>query len=122
MDLHVFPIPIPPPTSLPIPSSFFLFKKYLSIWASLVAQIRKNLPAMQETRVWSLAGEDPLEKGVAIHSSILAWRTPWTERLAGHSPGGRRELDMTEWPTHTFLFMYVFTWLQQVLVAAHGIL
>ena len=72
MDLHVFPIPIPPPTSLPIPSSFFLFKKYLSIWDSLVAQIRKNLPAMQETGVWSLTGEDPLEKGVAIHSSILA--------------------------------------------------
>ena len=39
----------------------------------------KNLPAMQETRVQSLGGEDPLEKGMATHSSILAWRIPWTE-------------------------------------------
>jgi len=39
----------------------------------------ENLPAMQETRVLSLSGEDPLEKGMATHSSILAWRTPWTE-------------------------------------------
>ena len=56
--------------------SFFSKNIYLSIWASLVAQIRKNLPAMQETRVWSLAWEDPLEKGMAIHSSVLAWRIP----------------------------------------------
>ena len=40
----------------------------------------KNLPAMQETRVRSLCREDPLEKGMAIHSSILAWRTSWTEK------------------------------------------
>ena len=39
----------------------------------------KNLPGMQETCVPSLGGEDPLKKGIAIHSSILAWRTPWTE-------------------------------------------
>ena len=39
----------------------------------------KNLPAMQETRVPSLSQEDPLEKGMATHSSILAWRIPWTE-------------------------------------------
>ena len=48
-------------------------------WASLVAQTVKNPPAMQETWVRSLGQEDPLEKGVAIHSSILAWRIPWTE-------------------------------------------
>ena len=41
----------------------------------------KNLPAMQETWVHSLGGEDPLEKGMATHSSILAWRIPWTEEL-----------------------------------------
>ena len=46
---------------------------------SLVAQMVKNLPAMRETRVWSLSQENPLEKGVATHSSILAWRTLWTE-------------------------------------------
>ena len=44
-----------------------------------VAQMVKSLPAMQETRVWSIGWEDPLEKGMAIHSSILAWRIPWTE-------------------------------------------
>ena len=47
-------------------------------WASLVAQLVKNLPAMWETWVQSLGLEDPLEKGKATHSSILAWRTPWT--------------------------------------------
>ena len=47
-------------------------------WASLVAQLVKNLPAMQETWVQSLGWEDPLEKGKATHSSILAWKIPWT--------------------------------------------
>ena len=46
--------------------------------ASLVAQLVKNPPAMQETWVRSLGWEDPLEKGKATHSSILVWRTPWT--------------------------------------------
>ena len=49
------------------------------IWASLVAQTGKNLPAMCETRVQSLGWEDPLKKEMATHSSILAWRIPWTE-------------------------------------------
>ena len=48
-------------------------------WASLMAQTVKNLPAMQDTWVQSLAWEDPLEKGKATHSSILAWRIPWTK-------------------------------------------
>ena len=47
-------------------------------WASLVAQLVKNLPAMRETWVGSLGWEEPLEKGKATHSSILAWRIPWT--------------------------------------------
>ena len=47
-------------------------------WASLVAQLVKNTPAMRETWVWSVSWEDPLEKGKATHSSILAWRKPWT--------------------------------------------
>ena len=47
-------------------------------WVSLVAQLVKNLPAMQETWVQSLGWEDPLEKRKATHSSILAWRSPWT--------------------------------------------
>ena len=45
---------------------------------SLVAQMVKNLPAVQETWVRSLGWEEPLEKGMAIHSSILAWKIPWT--------------------------------------------
>ena len=47
-------------------------------WASLVGQLVKNLPAMQETWVRSLGWEDPLEKGTATHSSVLTWRTPLT--------------------------------------------
>ena len=49
----------------------------------LVAQMVKNLPAMQESRVHSLGQEDPLEKGMATHSSILAWRIPWSEEPCG---------------------------------------
>ena len=49
----------------------------------LVAQMEKNLPAMQETKVWSLGWEDPLEKRMATYSSILAWRRPWTEEPGG---------------------------------------
>ena len=48
-----------------------------------MAQIIKNLPARQETRVLSLGWEDPLEKGMATHSSLLAWRMPWTEEPGG---------------------------------------
>ena len=48
-----------------------------------VAQTIKNLPAIQETRIRSLGREDPLEKGMAIHSSILAWRILWTEKPGG---------------------------------------
>ena len=50
-------------------------------WASLVAQLVKNLPAIQETWVGSLGWEDPLEEGIATHSSVLAWRAPWTQPM-----------------------------------------
>ena len=57
----------------------------------------KNLPAMQETQVLSLGREDPLEKGMDIHSRILTWRSPRTEELGRlQSMGSHRELDMTE--------------------------
>ena len=52
-------------------------------WASLVAQLVKNMPAMQETWVQPLGWEDTLEKGKATHSSILAWRIPWTLESMG---------------------------------------
>ena len=48
----------------------------------------KNLPAMLETQVRPLGQEDPLEKGMATHSNILAWRIPWTEESVGYSPRG----------------------------------
>ena len=57
--------------------------------ASLVVQSVKNLPAMQETWVGSLGLEDPLEKEMTTHSSILAWRMPWTEE-----PGGLQALEL----------------------------
>ena len=56
----------------------------------------KNLPERQETSVRSLGWEDPLQKGMATHCSILAWRIPWTEKPGGDSPRGCRESDTTE--------------------------
>ena len=53
------------------------------IHLKIIAQLVKNLPTMQETWVQSLGQEDPLEEGMAIHSSILAWRIPWTEEPSG---------------------------------------
>ena len=61
-----------------------------------MTQMVKNLSAMQETWVRSLGRDDLLEKGMAIHSSILAWKIPWTESLVGYSPWDHKELDMTE--------------------------
>ena len=57
----------------------------------LVAQTVKSLPAMQETQVLSLHQEDPLEKGMATHSSILAWKIPWIEE-----PGGLQSMGVSE--------------------------
>ena len=63
--------------------------------ASLVAYTIKNLPAMQETGTQSLGREDPLEKEMATHSSVLARRIPWTEELGWLQSMGLQELDMT---------------------------
>ena len=67
----------------------------------LVAQMVKNLPAMQETRVLSLGWEDSLEKGMAIHSSILAWRIPWREEPGGPQSMGSQRVGHN-WATNTF--------------------
>ena len=64
--------------------------------ASLVAQRLKHLPAMWETWALSLGREDSLEKEMATHSSILAWRTPWTEEPGGLQSTGSQESDTTE--------------------------
>ena len=66
-------------------------------WASLVGQLVKNPPAMWETWVWSLGWEDPLEKGMATHSSILAWRIPWNVPSMGSQRVGH------DWATSTIL-------------------
>ena len=63
------------------------------VWTSLVAQTVKNLPAIQETRVWSLGQEDPLEKEMATHSSTVAWEIPCTEEP------GRLQSMTTTWVT-----------------------
>ena len=66
-----------------------------NVRASLIAQLEKNPPAMQDTWVWSPGREDPLEKEMATHSSILAWRIPWTEEPGRLQSTGSQEWDMT---------------------------
>ena len=68
----------------------------LSLWDSLVAQMVKRLPAVQETQVQSLDQEDALEKEMAAHSSMLSWRIPWTEEPGGLQSMGLKESDTTE--------------------------
>ena len=72
--------------------------------ASLVAQKVKNLPAMQETWVQSLGQEDPLEKRMATHSSILAWRIPWTEEAGRLQSTGSQRVGHDR-VTNTFTFL-----------------
>ena len=67
----------------------------LGIRASLVAQLVKNLPVMQEMQVRSLGGKDPLEKEMAAHSNILAWKISWTEEPGRPQSMGSQELDTT---------------------------
>ena len=62
-----------------ITSASLIRRKPLTVWTSLVVQTVKSLPTMQETWVWSLGWEEPLEKETATHSSTLAWKIPWTE-------------------------------------------
>ena len=78
------------------------------VWTSLLAQMVKSLPATQKTWVRFLGWEDPLEKGMATHSSILAWRIPWTEE-----PGGLQSMDSQrvrhDWATFTGHFWAGFS-------------
>ena len=62
----------------------------------MIAQLVKNPPSMQETLVRFLGLEDPLEEGMATHSSILAWRIPMERSLGGYSPWGGKESDTTD--------------------------
>ena len=78
----------------------------------LVAQMINNLPAMQETWVWSLGWEDPLEKGMATHSSILVWRIPWTEETGGLQSAGLHRVkhgcatNIKTCPTNILCFLF----------------
>ena len=82
-------------------NTWTLSSSFLAPWAPLVAQRVTNLPAVQETGVWSLGWEDPLEEGMATYSSILVWRIPWAEE-----PGGLQSMGLQrvrhEWVTNTF--------------------
>ena len=82
--------------------------QFTGFLAFLVAQMVKNLPAMQEIMVQLLGLENSLEKGMATHSSILAWRISWTEEEVGYSPRGPKELDTTEQPTLALFTKEVF--------------
>ena len=72
---------------------FFSELSFTLTWTFLVAQMVKNLPAMQGTWAWSLGQEDPLEKGLVPHSNILIWRIHGHRSLVSHSPWGCKELD-----------------------------
>ena len=72
-----------------------------TVWTSLAAQTVENLPAVQETWVQSLGWEYPLEKGMATHSSILAWRIPWTEEPGGLQSMGSQRIGH-DWSTNSF--------------------
>ena len=88
---------------------------------SLVAQTVKNLPALQEAQVQSLGQEDPLEKGMATHSNILAWRIPWTEEPSGlqslGSQGVRHDFttnthsSTTLWPECSSVFGFLYAYI-----------
>ena len=71
-----------------------------SLGASLIAQLVNHLPAVQETQVRFLDREDPLEKETATHSSVLAWRIPWTEEPGRLQSMGSQESDTTSWLHH----------------------
>ena len=75
-----------------------------------MAQMVKNLPAMRETWVRSLGQEDPLEKEMATHSSILAWRVPWTEEPGWLPTVGSQRVEHN-WVTNTLTFILIWTWI-----------
>ena len=81
--------------------------KVLHVWASLVAQTLKNPPAMWETWLQSLGWEDPLEEGMATHSSVFAWRIPWTDSLEGygHWVAKRQTRRATKHSTAHYIFV-----------------
>ena len=102
------------PQTPPWPLAILPLKNILSLCehvrASLVALSVKNLPAMHESWVWSLGPEDPLEEGMATHSSILAWEIPWIEESSGLQSMGQQRVRQ-DWATkhsiceHAYIYM-----------------
>ena len=82
-------------------------------WASLVAQLVKNPPAMQETRVRSLGWEGPLEKGMATLSSILAWRIPWAEKPDGPQSLGLKDPLEEGMAIHSSILAWRIPWTEE---------
>ena len=80
---------------------------YRHIWSSLMVQMVKNVPAMQDTWVQSPAWEYPLDKGMPTHSSILTWRIPWTMEPCGPQSMGSERVRCI-WATNTFTFITCF--------------
>ena len=86
---------------------------YPFIYASLVAQRLKRLPAMRETRVRSLGREDPLEKEMVTHSSILAWRIPWTEEPGRLQSTGSQRVGH-DWATSLHFTSFIYLWISRL--------
>ena len=92
------------------------YRRLIYIGASLVAQLVKSLPALQETWVRSLGWENPLENGMAILSSILAWRIPWS------IPCGHKESDSAEWRSLSlYIYMYIYMDREAWRAVIHGV-
>ena len=95
-----------------------IYKDSSCIGASFGAQAVKNLPAMQEIWVRSLGQEDPLEEEIATHSSILAWRIPWTEEPGGLPSMGWQRV-IYNWAANTFTFHFQLYWIRDYLKWSH---
>ena len=100
-----------------------LTRCYPEFKTSLVAQLVKKLPAMQESWVWSLGREDPLEKEISTYFSTLAWDIPWTEQ-SGRLSIGSQESDTTLWLNHhhhhpEFNSTFIFTTSKWILLLSH---
>ena len=90
------------PSSFPIPRPPLLFTPSILPQGFPDSSVVKNPPAVQKTQVWSLGWEDPLEKGMTIHSSILAWRSLWTEKPGGlQSVGSQNWTRLSDYAQHT---------------------
>ena len=93
---------------------YFARQKWLRGTSLVVQWLRTHLP-VQGTQVWSLVWENPLEKGMATHSSILVWIIHGQRSLAGCSPWSCRELDTAEWLSLSLIYLFIFGF-----PAAHG--